>query len=221
MNTTYFQAIKRELKDRKLQSPSKSTDKIKKKGNSLVDPFMIIREGDIDEIKSKIESGEVSLYQTRWSGFTLLHRAAEIGHTELCEYLINAGIPADTPSTRGWHTPLHIAMGNGYLETAQLIIDKGCSPWKRNKYQEDPFEYGTKRGFVQLCTEYKAKLLGMEMQKSIERHFGSSAVSSTGVSQSKAKNTPKESNSNVGMDSGSLDTHDLTISEVDQSDSDS
>jgi hypothetical protein len=61
----------------------------------------------------------------------------------------------------------------------------------------------------------------MEMQKSIERHFGSSAVSSTGVSQSKAKNTPKESNSNVGMDSGSLDTHDLTISEVDQSDSDS
>ena len=148
---------------------AKSKSRSPPKERPKVDPFMLIRRGDMAEIKEKIENKEVNLNATRWSGFTLLHRAAEIGHTELCDFLINAGIPPDIRSARGWLTPLHVALGNGYLETAELLIDRGANPWKKNKYREDPFDYGCKRGFVKICDEFKAKFIAIQLKENVQR----------------------------------------------------
>lgn len=158
---------------RSYRAKSKSPPKVKPR----IDPFILIRKGEIDEIRSKIEGKEIDLQVTRWSGFTLLHRAAEIGHTELCEYLISSGIPVNTSSARGWLTPLHIALANGYLETAQRLVDLGANPWKKNKYNEDPFDYGSKRGFVKLCDEFRTKMQSIELKKQVEKHFAQSSTS--------------------------------------------
>lgn len=134
------------------------------------DPFMIIRRGDIDEIRKMLESGKVNLHQTRWTGFTFLHRAAEIGHSELCLLLIDLGIPVNVRSTRGWYTPLHIALGNGYLDTAMKLIEQGGNPWTKSKYNEDAFEFGIKRGFQKITEEFRLKIIKMDMKKVLGRH---------------------------------------------------
>lgn len=170
------------------RAKSKSPER---KKEAIIDPFMLIRNGDLQELKSKLELGQISLHQTRWSGFTLLHRASEIGHTELCDFLIQAGISVNVVSARGWQTPLHLAVGNGYMDTANLLISKGALPWKRNKYNQDPFEYGSRRGFTKLSEELKNKMIKIETQRSIERHMNLASTSSSSVSRS---NSPQHKN---------------------------
>lgn len=160
------------------QSPSK--DRVK------IDPFLLIRKGDMREIQQRIESGEISLQVTRWSGFTLLHRAAEIGHSDLCRYLVEAGIVVDVRSAHGWYTPLHIALGNGFLETAQLLVDMGADPWKKSKYGEDPFTFGAKRGFTKMCDEFKAKFIGQQLRANVQRMISQPGTSMQTVVASSA-----------------------------------
>lgn len=134
------------------------------------DPFIKIRTGDVEEVRDLLLSGRMNPNKTRWSGFSLLHRAAEIGHTELCLLLLDeGGISVNVRSTRGWYTPLHIALANGYLETANALINRGADPWARSKYGEDPFDYGAKRGFRQLCDEFRTKVMKEDMKRSIVR----------------------------------------------------
>lgn len=159
------------LKTKSLRGKSKSRSPPKQR--PVLDPFLLIRKGDTSEIQQHLQAGNISLHVTRWSGFTLLHRAAEIGHTELCLLLINAGIPVNVRTARGWHTPLHIALGNGFLETAQALVDSGAEIWKKNKYGEDAFEFGAKRGFVKICEEFKAKFIGLELKENVHRMLSS------------------------------------------------
>lgn len=135
----------------------------------IEDPFMVIRNGNLDHARELISSGLINVRQTRWSGFTLLHRAAEIGHTALCELLIDAGIDVNTRSARGWLSPLHVALGNGYTETAERLIARGASPWLRNKAKQDPFEYGAQKGFKKICDEFRLKVLKQSMERDLRR----------------------------------------------------
>lgn len=171
MKSTRSSTIGGAGKRRKSKSPER-------KKEAIIDPFTLIRNGDFEEFKAKLQLGQVSLHQTRWSGFGLLHRASEIGHTEICDFLIQSGISVNVASARGWQTPLHLAVGNGYMETANFLISKGALPWQRNKYNQDPFEYGITRGFAKLSEELKKKMIKIETQRSIERHMnlGSTSV---------------------------------------------
>lgn len=134
------------------------------------DPFMIVRRGNLQEIREMFASGKVNIQQTRWSGFTFLHRAAEIGHTELCLMLIECGINVNARSTRGWYTPLHIAVGNGFLDTAMALIENGGNPWLKSKYKEDAFEFGIKCGFQKITEEFRLKIVKIDMKKALNRH---------------------------------------------------
>ena len=52
-------------------------------------------------------------------GFTALHRAAEMGHTELVEYLLRHG--ADRTAAVGEHTPLSFATARGHAAIVELL----------------------------------------------------------------------------------------------------
>lgn len=135
-----------------------------------IDPFFFIRKGDMNQIKEQLEKTTININVTRWSGFTLLHRAAEIGHNELCEYLIERGISPNTRCARGWYTPVHIALANGHIDTAEILISKGGNPWLKSKYKEDAFQYGNKRGFVKIVDEFRMKVIKNDMQESLKRN---------------------------------------------------
>jgi ankyrin repeat protein len=58
----------------------------------------------------------------RWTGWSLLHRAAETGQTDICQILIEQGANVNSKTIRGWFSPLHLALSAGYIETAKLLV---------------------------------------------------------------------------------------------------
>ncbi len=88
----------------------------------IIDPFKAVRIGDANLLRKLLVENE-SLTKARWSGWSLLHRAAETGQTAICELLIvEFGADINARSVRGWHTPLHLSLANGHRETALLLV---------------------------------------------------------------------------------------------------
>lgn len=106
-----------------------------------------------------MQEEDFSINSTRWSGWTLLHRAAEVGSTEMCQILLDNGAAVDIRSIWGWHTPLHIALGNGHLETALLLVEHGANQYTKNKYKQTPPGYGLQKGYHAVVREFNAELL--------------------------------------------------------------
>jgi ankyrin repeat protein len=133
-----------------------------------MDPFQIIAAEDLDSITKMLDDG-VQVGHTRWSGFSLLHRAAQLGNTDICQILIDRGADVNIRSAKGWYTPLHCALANGYAETAEYLITRGANPGLLSKYKEDPFDYGAKKGYKGICTDLRNKTAKMEMVHSLRR----------------------------------------------------
>ncbi len=133
-----------------------------------MDPFQIIAAEDLDSITKMLDDG-VQVGHTRWSGFSLLHRAAQLGNTDICQILIDRGADVNIRSAKGWYTPLHCALANGYAETAEYLITRGANPGLLSKYKEDPFDYGAKKGYKGICTDLRNKTAKMEMVQSLRR----------------------------------------------------
>ena len=93
------------------------------------DPFRAAHLGDV-ELLRKLLDRDCDVTKTRWSGWSLLHRAAEHGQTEVCEMLIKEfGADVNARSVRGWHTPLHLSLANGYRETSMLLVSLLLALW--------------------------------------------------------------------------------------------
>jgi len=58
-------------------------------------------------------------------GWAPLHLAAEEGHKDLGELLIDKGADVNVKSAEGW-APLHVAAVYGQKDVAELLISKGA-----------------------------------------------------------------------------------------------
>jgi ankyrin repeat protein len=121
------------------------------------DEFKIVKEGNIRILVHLLQNG-LNVNVVRWSGWTLLHRACEAGHTDICELLLSQGARLEQRTTMGWLTPLHCAIGNGYKETAFMLVEKGADPRSKNKDGLTSFQYASKRGFTRLSDDFFDKV---------------------------------------------------------------
>jgi ankyrin repeat protein len=135
------------------------------------DPFLVIKRGDVKEIRQQLINGTLNLHVTRWSGLSLLHRAAEMGHNDLCALLVKEGIDVNIRSARGWHTPLHCALANGYIDTATCLIELGANPWRKNKAGDDAFRHGGLHGHKKICDDFRVQVLRKAMQDDLQRNM--------------------------------------------------
>ena len=125
------------------------------------DEYIAVREGDIKLIiKLLVPNDNVvddetiqKVHSMRWSGFTLLHRAAENGHTDIVELLLSLGAKIDCQSVWGWYTPLHLAAGNGWKETSLFLLEKGANPEVRTKGKLNVIEYAKKKGYPEIAVD--------------------------------------------------------------------
>ena len=63
------------------------------------------------QLKFSLEEDEFDVNSTKWSGWTLLHRAAELGNAQMINFLLEHGANPNQYSSWGWQTPLHMALG--------------------------------------------------------------------------------------------------------------
>ena len=127
--------------------------------------YAAVKRSDISLLEKYLQQERCSVNDTRWSGWSLLHRAAEYGCEESCEFLLQAGANVDIRSTWGWHTPLHLALSNGRLDTALLLAEYGASQRILNKYGLNASDFAVKRGYSHVAKEFRAELLRREYLK--------------------------------------------------------
>ena len=114
-----------------------------------------------------MEQEDFLINSTRWSGWTLLHRAAELGNIEICKILIEGGADINIRSVWGWYTPLHLALGNGWLECALFLWERGAKNQLVNKNKLVPTAYGIQRGYVVASREFSAEVLRQEIARGV------------------------------------------------------
>ena len=112
------------------------------------DPFKVVSDGDLETLIKLLDNAEdpVNVNKIRWSGFSLLHRACSQGHTDLVQVLVENGAKINQRSIWGWHTPLHLALSNGWEETSRYLVSAGADIHAVNKEKETACEYAIKRG---------------------------------------------------------------------------
>jgi len=156
------------------------------------DEYQVVREGDLRVFMQMLPT--LNINQTRWSGWTLLHRAAEAGQTDICEVLLVNGARVNQKTVWGWFTPLHCAMGNGWRETALLLIEYGAQTTILDKEGNNCFEYATKKGFKSLAKSMEMEISKAAAQANMKarmgKMFSSSKTVTLGGSRTSSRGDP-------------------------------
>ncbi|RYP54743.1 hypothetical protein DL768_000567 [Monosporascus sp. mg162] len=111
-----------------------------------------------DDITARLEyGGDFSTYK----GQTPLSWAAENGHKEIVQLLLDKGAEIDAKDKYGW-TPLSRAAEKGHKEIVQLLLDKGAEIDAKNNYgRRTPLSWAAEKGHggvVQLLLDKGAEI---------------------------------------------------------------
>jgi ankyrin repeat protein len=86
--------------------------------------------------------------QELWSSWTVLHRAARAGHTDLAELLIANGADVDAKTAAFLHTPLFWAVRRGHRAMAELLISMGANVNATDARASTPLHYAAMQGDI-------------------------------------------------------------------------
>lgn len=96
------------------------------KNNNEETPLMLaVLHGNLSCAKKLIKFG-ANLRITGKNSRTLVHAAAEKGHTEILQLLLNLDVVLIHAKTDDGETALHLASLEGHLKCVQILIRKGC-----------------------------------------------------------------------------------------------
>jgi ankyrin repeat protein len=90
------------------------------------DIFKAAQYGDLQKVKELVTQ-DPTLIKSKGetTKLTPLHRAAQGGHLEICEFLVAKGAEVNAKSNSA-ETPLHLAAQNGHGKICELLIAKGA-----------------------------------------------------------------------------------------------
>lgn len=87
------------------------------------DLHLAVRNNNLESVKTLIASGaDINALTTDLC--TPLHIAAQLGHTEMVEYMLGIEELDSFTGDENGNTALHLAIINGHTETAKLLIEK-------------------------------------------------------------------------------------------------
>ncbi|PAA54335.1 hypothetical protein BOX15_Mlig008083g1, partial [Macrostomum lignano] len=87
--------------------------------------------GDINRARQLVEVHGHSVSVVDNNNWQPVHDAATHGHINVIEYLLERGVPVDTPGCRG-STALLEAVSSGHFEAAKWLIERGANPARRD-----------------------------------------------------------------------------------------
>ena len=88
-------------------------------GSSVADAAM---RGDVAATRASLEQG-ADVNAAQGDGMTALHWAAELGHDQLAQVLLNSGANTSAVTRIGRYTPLHVAAKGGHAAVVRLLAD--------------------------------------------------------------------------------------------------
>lgn len=95
-------------------------------------------DGDLQTVKSLIESGHFTPNSKDPNGYTPIHAAVSYGHTDLLKYLVEKGGDINIQDTEG-DSPLHHVED---LKMAKLLVETYKADWKqKNEEGQIPADY--------------------------------------------------------------------------------
>ncbi len=136
---------------------------------------------------------------------TLLHRAASQGFTDICQVLLEYGARINQRTIWGWHTALHLALANGWEETAKFLISAGANIHELNKDKEDMCDFAIKRGYKTMGQEFRATAQKLESARRMkERKQRAMEISRKNAGMAESVISPSGSPQPTEMASGGL-----------------
>ena len=116
--------------------------------------------GDLERVKALVNKDPGLVNAPGGNGKAPLHWAAQGGHLEIAEFLIERGAVVDSQNVAD-ETPLHYAAALGQSEVVKLLVEKGASLNPKTITGETPLHYSADLGqfeSVQLLIEKQADL---------------------------------------------------------------
>ena len=110
-----------------------------KKETSDILPYYYTIIGDCENLIPLIEKNSNYLYYKDSLGRNLLYIAARNGHSSLCEYFLNKGIPVNNVQKTG-STALHGAAYYGQTSTVELLLNYGANISIKNNFGHLPID---------------------------------------------------------------------------------
>lgn len=104
------------------------------------------RRGDYNQVRQLV-SNHCGLYSSDWSGTTALHVAAQNGHKDIVEILLNEGANQDA-RTKVERTALHLAAQYGHLPVVDLLISYWSDVNATDMLKMSPLHWATDKGHV-------------------------------------------------------------------------
>ena len=102
------------------------------------------KDGNTDMVRRILASGMVEMTnKNKEPGTSPLLVAAEMGHKDVVQLLLNRGAKANMVNQHG-QTPLHLAAWSGHPKVAKLLLDRGADPNIRDGFT--PLHYAAFKG---------------------------------------------------------------------------
>jgi len=104
---------------------SRRSKALRYKFERLIPLLYAVDQGDTANVQKLLDTG-VDVDTRARNGFTLLMRAAQLGHADIVDMLLARGANINASAPGGW-TALTEAASRGHLATVQLLLNRGAN----------------------------------------------------------------------------------------------
>ena len=120
--------------------------------NMRTTPLMYAsRAGMVENVRFLLEENRSIVAAKDRHGYSAIHYAAENGHHEIVELIINAGVKIALGGADR-KTVLHIAAALGDLETVKFLVEKGAKVTAKDKFKRTPLVLASKNGNISVVS---------------------------------------------------------------------